>query len=334
MSGDRAAIAQRLSWVSEALHAAGAIGAAHRVGLLDALRSAPASVEQLARTCRTDRYGTAILLDALLAMGLVERSEEALIQAAVPDLPTLGAMSVSADLLVEALRSGRAPLECDARAGAARVYPDAVTYLGALLTSAADEVAELLGDADRVLDVGAGAAPWSLAVARRNARCRVTALDLADVIPVTRRAVLANGCSQRFTFLSGDVFEMPLPEGAYDLVLLGNLCHLFDGPTNLRLLQRLRPAIGAGGRIAVIDAIPPTDEEAARSVRLYAVGLMTRTSTGGVHSEHSYQAWLREASYTDIAVRQATRTPPISVMTGTVWPGLGEVGPTAARRIP
>ena len=229
IADDPAVIAQRLCWVSDALHAAAATAAAHRVGLLAALQSGPARVEQLASDCRIDLRSTTVLLDALVAMGLVERIGEAGVRAAVPDLPALGAMAVGADLLVEAVRSGRAPLECDERAGAARVYPDAVGYLGTLLTSAARDVADVLGDADNVLDVGAGAAPWSLAVARRNARCRVTALDLDAIIPVTRRAVAASGCAERFEYLPGDVFEVSVPEREYDLVLLGNVCHLFDG---------------------------------------------------------------------------------------------------------
>jgi hypothetical protein len=59
-------------------------------------------------------------------------------------------------------------------------------------------------------------------------------------------------------------------------VLLGNVCHLFDGPTTARLLRRLRPAIRSGGRIAIVDAVVPEDEDGARSVRLYATGLLSR----------------------------------------------------------
>jgi ubiquinone/menaquinone biosynthesis C-methylase UbiE len=207
-------------------------------------------------------------------------------------------------------------LACDDRSGAEHVYPDAVSYLGALLGDAAGKAAELLGPAERVLDVGAGAAPWSLAVAQRNPRCRVTAVDLDAVIPMTRRSVSDRGCADQFSYLAGDMFEVTPPEKAYDLVLLGNVCHLFDEPTNLGLLRRLRPAIRAGGRIAVIDAIVPKDEDAARSVRLYAVGLLSRTSSGGVHSAESYQRWLAAAGYEGVEVCQASHAPPVSVLTG------------------
>lgn len=317
-ASDATVVAERLSWASEALYGAAVVSAAHRLGVLTALESGPIGVEEVAAVCGTDARNTAVLLDALVAMGLAQTGDDGRFRAAVPDLPVLGALGASGDLLIEAVRSGRAPLACDLRAGAARVYPDSVAFLAVLLASAAEAVADELGDADRVLDVGAGAAPWSLAIARRNARTRVTALDLADVLAVTRGAIAAAGCADRFEYLSGDVFEVSISPQTYDLVVVGNLCHLFDGPTNRRLLRRLRPAVRDGGRIAIIDALPCQDQAVHRSVRLYAVDLMTRTSAGGVHDEESYRAWLGEAGFGDIRVCEARWTPPVSIVTGTV----------------
>jgi ubiquinone/menaquinone biosynthesis C-methylase UbiE len=310
-------VARRLSWVSDALHASAAIAAAQQVGLLAELQSGPASIEKLANACGTDLRNTGILLDGLEAMGLVSLSDGT-VCAELPDLATLGMLATNSGLLAEAVRTGRAPLECNDRSGAEQVYPGTVSYLGALFGGAAREVAELLGPVERVLDMGAGAAPWSLAIAERNPTCRVTALDLDAVIPTTREAVAASGCADRFTYSPGDIFQISLPDNAYDLVLLGNVCHLFDGPTNLRLLRRLWPAIRSGGRVAIVDAIVPKDDGAARSVRLYASGLLTRTSAGAVHSEDSYRDWLAMAGYENVEVSQASQTPAVSALTGTV----------------
>jgi ubiquinone/menaquinone biosynthesis C-methylase UbiE len=153
---------------------------------------------------------------------------------------------------------------------------------------------------------------------RRDSRCRVTALDLAPVLAVTRRAVAKAGWPDQFEYVSGDAFEVSLPHATCDLALLGNLCHLFDGPANRRLFRRLRPAIQDGGRIAIIDVLPAQDPDIQRSVQLYAAGLLTRTSIGGVHSAESYQAWLDEAGFRDIRIREASKAPPVSVVTGVV----------------
>jgi SAM-dependent methyltransferase len=309
--------AERLLWASDALHAAAVISAAHRLGVLAVLEAGPVRPDDLAAQCRLDVRGVVVLLEALAAMGLVDLAVDGRFSTAVSGLRVLGTRSDSGDLLADAIRSGRAPLECDVPAGASDVYPDTVAHLATLVGPAAEAVAECLDGAARVLDVGAGAAPWSLAIARRNPRCRVTALDLPGVLATTQEAVAAAGCSDQFRYLAGDAFTVPVPGSTYDLVLLGNLCHLFDAPTNRRLLQRLRPALRSGGRIAVVDVLPSvTDPASLRTVALYAAGLRTRTSSGGVHDEESYRAWLSEAGLHDIQVRQAGRTPPISLITG------------------
>jgi ubiquinone/menaquinone biosynthesis C-methylase UbiE len=310
------AVTERLGWTSDALHAAATVSAAHRVGLLTALEAGPVRAEDVARDCGLDVHSTTVLLMALAAMGLVDSSADGWFEPAVLKLSVLGAIGASADLLVEAVRTGRAPLECDVPAGATRFYPDAVTFLATLMSSAAEAVAEYLSGADRILDVGAGAAPWSLALARRDPRCRVTGLDFASVLAFTRRAVDEAGVGDQFEYLAGDAFEVSLPLATYDLVLLGNLCHLFDPHANRRLLHGLRPAIQPGGRIAVIDVLPSQEPVVNRSVQVYAAGLMTRTSSGGVHDEVSYRAWLEEAGFDEIRVHEASRTPPTSVVTG------------------
>jgi methyltransferase family protein len=213
------AVTERLGWTSDALHAAATVSAAHPLGLLTALEAGPVRAEDVARDYGLDVQRTTVLLIALAAMGLVDSSANGRFEPAVPKLSVLGATGASADLLVEAVHTGRAPLECDIPAGATRFYPDTVSYLATLMSTAAEAVAEYLSGADQILDVGAGAAPWSLALARRDPRCRVTGLDFASVLALTRRAVDEAGFGDQFEYLAGDAFEVSLPPATYDLVL-------------------------------------------------------------------------------------------------------------------
>jgi ubiquinone/menaquinone biosynthesis C-methylase UbiE len=316
--GDSTAVAERLGWASDALHAAAVVSAAQRLGVLTALDAGPVHAEQFARDSGLDAHACIVIIEALSAMGLVERGTDGQFQPVVPELSSLGAFAGITDLLVGAVRSGRAPLECDVPAGASKVYPDTVTYLATLLGAAADAVAELLPGAARILDVGAGAAPWSLALVRRDPRCRVTALDLPSVLTATRRAVAEAGWPDQFEYVAGDAFEVSIPPATYDIALVGNLCHLFDGSANRRLFSRLRSAIQDGGRIAIIDVLPAHDPDTQRSVQLYAAGLLTRTSVGGVHPAESYQDWLDDAGFRDIRAYEASKAPPVSVVIGVV----------------
>jgi ubiquinone/menaquinone biosynthesis C-methylase UbiE len=213
------------------------------------------------------------------------------------------------------VRSGEPLAKADTAHGAAVLYPDLVPLLSALFTPAARRAAQLLaGSGVDVLDVGAGAAPWSIAVARYSPGVRVTALDLPAVIASTRRAVDAADLGDRFDYLPADMFTCRLPDAAYDVVLLANVCHLFDDAHNRALLQRLRPAVKPDGLLAIIDVLPSPDPVAQRSISLYALGLRLRTSHGAVHPLTAYQTWTSNAGFGPVHVEQLSCAPPLHLL--------------------
>lgn len=290
-----ASIGGPLGYLGEAVAAAAVVRTAARLGVLDRLDGAAPTVTELARGCGLDERGAGTLLAALQGLDLVENVGGAW-RSALPDLPALGATLDMWAHLDDAVRHGRPLVRGDRPDGAAAFYSGAVVHVGAMLASVAERAADLLPSAVRVLDVGAGAAPWSLAVAARDPACLVTAVDLPDVVTATRRAVRTAGRERQFRFVEGDLFDIELERREYDLAIIGNLCHLFDEDTNRRMLGRLYQALRPSGTLAVIDVMP--DKGAApRWVALYELGLMLRTATGRVHRLATYLDWLNDAGF-------------------------------------
>ena len=290
------AAGERLAYLGEAVAAAAVVQTAGRLGVLARLDGAPATTAALAGACGIGERSTRLLLAALAGLGLAEGDGHGAWRAAVPDLAGLAGTAGVWAHLDEALREGRPPVRGDTPAGAAAFYPGAVGHLGAMLSAVAERAAGLLPPAARVLDAGAGAAPWSLAVAARDPACLVTALDLPAVVPATRRAVRGAGLRRQFRFLAGDLFDVELGPGAYDLAIAGNLCHLFDEAANRRLLGRLHDALAPGGSVAVVDVIPD-GRPRPRWVALYELGLLLRTASGRVHPLAAYLDWLGDAGF-------------------------------------
>ena len=172
----------------------------------------------------------------------------------------------------------------------------------------------LAGAGRRVLDLGAGAVPWSLALATANPDVVVTAVELPGVLPVTRQAVAAAGCEDRYRFIGEDVFTATLEEGAFDLVILGNLCHLFDESANRRLLERVTRWLGHRGMVAVIDFLPNERRDGPRDVVLYGVELVRRVPSGQVYPFSSYAGWLREAGCEQVERVALSTYPPLTLV--------------------
>jgi SAM-dependent methyltransferase len=287
-----------LAYLGEAVAAAAAVQAAERLKVLARLDRGPVTVTDLAAACAIGERGARLLLGALAALGLAEGVENGAWRAAVPNLAGLAVMPRMWAHLDKALREDRPVVRGDTPDGAAAIYPGAVGHLGMMLAAAAARAARLLPAALRVLDAGAGAAPWSLVVAARDPACLITAVDLPAVLPATRRAVREAGLRRQFRFLAGDLFQAQLGRGIYDLAIAGNLCHLFHETANRRLLGRLHDALRPGGTLAVVDVIPDEQEQSRpRWVVLYELGLLLRTAGGRVHPLAAYLGWLHDAGF-------------------------------------
>ncbi|MDQ4020152.1 MAG: class I SAM-dependent methyltransferase [Actinomycetota bacterium] len=308
---------QQLYRLGEVLQVASAFDAAARLGILDHLEQTPACADEVAQHCATAPAATHLLLDALDALGLLRRGHDGryATTAAAAWFTTLAAGWSRLDQVV---RTGQPLVPADTPAGAAELYPEVVPVLSRLFAPAVQRAAELLAPVrGEVLDVGAGAAPWSIALAAADPTAQVTALDLPEVLRTTRRTVEAAGLGTRFEFRAGDMFTAELPQAAYDVIILGNVCHLFSPDANRTLLQRLRSALRDGGTLAIVDALPSEDPEERRSLSLYSLGLRMRTSAGAVHPLDAYATWIQEARYGAVRAISLSRRPPLALLTCT-----------------
>ena len=309
-------LVERLAFVQEAIAASAAIRAAAELGVLARLDERPVDPAALARELGIAERGARLLLAALAGIGLAEISTTGEYAASQTGLGTITPWLDQWSQLTETVRSDRPVVRGDTPAGAKALYPAAVDQLGVLFAGAAAAVADRLAAPGlMVLDVGAGAAPWSLAVAARHADCRVTALDLPDVLGNTRRAVKRAGLEAQFKYMAGDFFSVDLSRARYDLVVAGNVCHLFDDRSNRGLLARLFDALRPGGCLAILEELPNEAMDGPRAVVLYALGLLLRSGSGRVYPFTTYVGWLRESGFEAISRAEPNPSQLISLIT-------------------
>ncbi len=303
--------------LQDACAAAAAIHAAIELGVVAQITQAPADAATVAAYCGVNGQGAEALLSALAGLHLLELGDDGCYRPA-SGLAELVELLRPWASLGSALRGEGRPADAATIAGAESLYPRLVSQLGAFFRPGAEHAADLLMQSGmRVLDVGAGAAPWSLALAARDPSCRITAVELPRVMTSTRDAVRRTGLEDRYEFVEGSAFDVEWGEPAsYDLALVANLCHLFDDAANLRLMRRVARALRPGGRIAIIDILPNERGDGPRRVVLYALGLVLRTSSGRIYPYSTFRRWLGEGGFED-ARRHNLRGPfPCTLITG------------------
>jgi ubiquinone/menaquinone biosynthesis C-methylase UbiE len=277
-----------------------------------ALAEGPRTVSEIARICRTSESRIMRITRLQAAVGLIGRQRHRYIlppglaaayggerRARTP----VGVVGTAAQFwghLPRWAATGEPFVRMDQPEGA--IYSEVTDMLGTLHLPAAQELATALrirgyvpaGAA--VLDVGAGSAVWSLALAAADREVTVTALDREHVLARTRAYIQARSMTERFHMIVGDWRDAQIPDAAFNLVLLANICHLEPGAEVSRLLRRAHSALRSGGAVVVIDTMPKQND-VDPAVLLQDLHLALRTPAGGVHRRERYVAWLKGAGF-------------------------------------
>jgi ubiquinone/menaquinone biosynthesis C-methylase UbiE len=147
----------------------------------------------------------------------------------------------------------------------------------------------------RVLDVAAGSGVWSLALARRDSGTRVTVADSTAVIEkVTRRFAAREGVAEQYDYLPGDLRDLDFGEAAYDVAILGHICHGIGAEASKQLFIRLYRALKTGGQLLIAEIIPDDERREALFPLLFAVTMLAQTPEGDTFTMSEYRQWLRQ----------------------------------------
>jgi len=207
--------------------------------------------------------------------------------------------------LTEAVRRGGTALE--AGGAEAPEHPMWVAFARAMTPGAmvmADALANLLGPVSgEVLDVAAGHGMFGITLAQRNPGVRVVALDWANVLAVAVEHARAAGVAERFRTLPGSAFEVELG-GPYALVLLPNFLHHFDEATNTRFLQKVRPALAKGGRVAIVEFVPNDDRVTPPEAAAFALTMLAGTPAGDAYTFAELSRMLDAAGFPDASLHE------------------------------
>jgi SAM-dependent methyltransferase len=288
---------------------------------------APAAA--VARRCGTDPKATTLILNALVALGYLERRGESYENTAVTSryLTADAADDARAALrhnlslwetwsgLTDVVRSGR---PAPRREMAEREDDWTVPFIAAMHRNAAVRaplVVEALGAGSvrRMLDVGGGSGAYAIAFAQANPGLEAVVLDLASVLPITETHVADAGLAGRVMTRAGDLRSDTFGSG-FDLVFMSSICHMLGPDGNRDLLARAAGALGPGGRVAVQDFILEADRTAPRQAVLFAINMLVGTEAGSTYTEEEYASWLEAAGL--VRVRRIRLAGPADLMVG------------------
>ena len=293
------------------------VQAAVELGIFDALENSPDDARRIADRLQTDPQATDLLLNALVALKLLNKqansfslSESAtrylLRRSAhyLGDMIRFDAMLWrSWERLPEAVRSGR-PVRPD------DMYQTDPTETEAFI-SAMDSLVKARGDCDllasafdwtkvtTLLDIGSGPATYPISLCQRFPQLRATVFDLPATLKITARYVNGAGMADRIELIPGDYRGDRIP-GSYDVIFLSNIIHGENYHTNEALIVKLAANLKPSGRIVVKDHILDDSRANPPVGAIFSLLMLLTTDRGRCYSFAEIKTWMASAGLTQI----------------------------------
>jgi SAM-dependent methyltransferase len=292
---------------------------AHELGIFTAIGGGKHTSGGIASLLGTDPRATDRLMNALCAMGLLEKengrfsNSPAAAQCLVQGSPGyLGGLMHTVHLwgtwttLTGAVRAGTGILP---RPGSDGGEEWVSAFIAAMHDRAVRQAPAVVGQLDlagvsRVLDVGGGSGAYAMAFVRAKAGLSAVVFDLPNVLPLTASYIERDGLSGRVSTVAGDYLRDDLGSG-FDVVFLSAIIHSNSPGENAKLIRKCARALRPGGCVVVQDFIMDEERVAPSHGAFFALNMLVGTEAGDTYTESEVSSWMIAAGLSGVS-RQGT----------------------------
>lgn len=282
------------------------------------LAAGPLGALEVADRLRLEPGATQLFLDALVALDLLVKkgrtysNSEAAERYLVPGSPDyIGHRLVTAQLnwelwgrLPTALRTGKRQRDRLITLEEPEAARHMLMALHANARSRATDVLQRgsidLKDRRLMLDLGGGAATYSVAFCRAYKQLRATLVDTPIAAAVARDVVASAGMEDRISVLEYDVDERELPSD-YDFIWMSDVIHRRSYNANRALFERLFNRLQSGGEIAIQDLIMDETRTSPARGAVQSLHMLLSSGVGRCYTYQEIHTWLAGAGFRDVS---------------------------------
>lgn len=284
-----------------------------RLDVFTALAAGAEDAGTLARRLSADPRNLSILLNALVAMGLLLKTGAKYRNA-----------RLAADFLAEGPGSKRSILlhhfDCwpdwtslegkirGGRKGRPRNGDYQENFIRGMEDNARERAAAVakrfrLRAGERVLDLGGGPGTYAVEWARLYPGAEITVFDTRETLQVTRKILKGKGALRLVRLSEGDFTKDPIG-GPFDFIWISHIFHAYSEKDCHLLLRKVRHATAPGGRVAVQEFLLRESKTAPPGPAFFSVHMVAVTEGGRAYSAGEIASMLKAAGFKRISAEK------------------------------
>lgn len=291
-----------------------ALQAGVRLDIFTVLGKGPAALSEVANACGADQRGMEYLLNALAAMGLIEKNQEsyANTQESYDYLCADSDVNIRHILLHHHhLLDGWAQLDQAVLTGqpiekrSYGVESERESFLMGMFNLAmsnAPRVAMALDLSDRrqLLDLGGGPGTYAVHFCLAHPDLKATVFDLPTSERFAERTVTTFGLQDRIGFYGGNFNQDPLPDYGFDVVWISHILHSNGPEACLELIKKSISVMQPGGILLIHDFFLNDTKSGPEFAALFALNMLINNPEGRSYSEKEVREMLHEAGAAEV----------------------------------
>ncbi|MCL2744128.1 MAG: methyltransferase domain-containing protein [Planctomycetaceae bacterium] len=297
---------------------------AAEVDLFTPLTRQPLTANELTAQCQTDLRATITVLNALTALGYLNRidcgTDDPRYEVAegfkelldinshknsfIPMLRHRMNCLRNWSQLSTTLKTGKPAERIASMLGAEEDFRSFVLAMNSIGISFVEQLADEMQKAGLLnfkcmLDVGGASGTYTLTFLKRNPKAQAILFDRPAAVQEAEKRFARSEFSGKVRFISGDFETDTLPGGA-DFAWVSAIIHQFDNAKSQALYKNVYQALESGGTIAVRDFVMDSTHTKPAAGTLFAINMLIGTAAGKCYDFDEIRCDLEAAGFRDV----------------------------------
>jgi predicted O-methyltransferase YrrM len=285
-----------------------------KLGIFTLIGDRPRTGQEIAEDLGGDLRGVTMLLNALSALGLLTKKENAYANTEIgktflkKDSPQyLGYMLMHHHHLVESWSKLDLGVLTGKPTRSRSGFDEEVvreSFLMGMFNMAMNLAPRIVPEIDlsgrkHLLDLGGGPGTYAIHFCLKNPGLRATVYDLPTTRSFAEKTIARFGLSDRIDFQEGDYLEATI-QGTFDVVWLSHILH-GEGPEDCqRMIGKAVSALSVGGLILIHEFILNDEMDGPSFPALFSLNMLLGTEKGQSYSDRQLRDMLTRAGVRDI----------------------------------